>query len=115
MTRASWNCDELSAMALARSSRSTSSTVIAWYEGPEMAQQQPVANESARIIQTFTTPAKTNADRTSADSPAHACVKMSRRLRSTVSAMTPPTRVKSRPGTVAMKLSAPSHVPDRVN
>src|SRR5205085_6285864 len=51
-TRASWNCEELSAMALAKSSRSTRSTVMAWYEGPEMAQQQPVTNVSTRIIQT---------------------------------------------------------------
>src|SRR2546423_1805027 len=119
MTHERWNCEELSGMALAKSSRSTRSTVMAWYEGPEMAQQQPVTNVSTRIIQTseglLMTPVQTSVARTSADAPAHACVYMSRRLRSTRSAMTPPTSVSRSPGAVAMNVSTPSHVPEFVS
>src|SRR3712207_8919143 len=79
-TRASWNCEECSATAFAMSSRSTRSTVIAWYEGPEMAQQQPVTNVSPSIIQTSeifrTSPRQwmvsvhSSAESASADAPA---------------------------------------------
>ena len=77
-------------MALARSARPTRSTVIAWYEGPAKAQQHPVTNDSKRIIQMsaalLTTRVKTSTASVRAESPAPTCVKMSRRLRSTMSA-----------------------------
>ncbi len=93
--RAALNIDELSAIAVIRSSRRTSSTMNAWRPGMSNALTMPNSTASSITCQVVTRPVQTSAARARASSIWSACVQtMSWRL-STRSTTTPAYSVNS--------------------
>jgi hypothetical protein len=113
-TRAPLNIEELSAMALTRSSRPTISTTNDCRAGMSNALVTPSSAAITKRCQTSTTPVSVRAASAAASSIAVVCVKTMMRWRLCRSATAPPTDASRKTGICPEKLTKPSSTADPV-